>query len=67
MLLRADAEDLVINLLRCGRAAAGRVDMQNDRLHIRVVPELVELLVDSVRVQNDAGDIDHRNRTAGKP
>ena len=51
VLLLADAEDLVVDLLRGSGAAAGGVDVEDDGFDGGVVAELAELGVDLVGVE----------------
>ena len=54
VLLLPDAQYLVVDLLRGRRAAAGRIDVQDDGLHGGVVAEFAQLGIDLVGVGDDA-------------
>ncbi len=66
VLLGADAEDLVVDLLRGSGAAAGGVDVEDDGLDGGVVAELADLGVDLVGVEDDAVDVDDADLAAAE-
>jgi hypothetical protein len=66
VLLLADADDLVVDLLRGRGAAAGRVDVQDDGFDGGVVAELADLGVDLVGVEDDAVDVDDADLGGGR-
>ena len=58
VLVLADADDLVVDLLRGSGATAGRVDVEDDGFDGGVVAELAQVGVDFVGVGDDAVDVD---------
>ncbi len=64
VLLAADAEDFVVQLLRYGGATARRVDVKNDGFYVIVVAKLAELRSQGVRGEQNAAHLDNANGVA---
>ena len=58
MVLAADAENLVVDLLRGCGASAGGVDVKDYGFDGRVFAEFAELGVDLLSIENDTVDVD---------
>src|SRR5207245_11450126 len=63
-LLVADAPHFAVNLLRGGRAAAGRVDVQDDGADGIVSAEFAQLLDHGAGIEDEAFNVNHADLVA---